>query len=157
MGDVYFYHLTESPLETTLPTLILRARAQGWRIEVRGRDAERMARLDAALWLGPEEGFLAHGLAGGPHDDRQPVILTVAGQQAGEVACIIAVDGAELGTAEAGRAQRCCIVFDGNDSPMTDLARQQWRALTSSGIGAKYWAQDGGGWVMKQERAAGGG
>ena len=34
MGAVYFYHLTDSPLETTLPGLLDRARGQGWRVLV---------------------------------------------------------------------------------------------------------------------------
>ena len=154
MGDVYFYHLTESPLEAILPTLITRARGQGWRIELRGRDPARVARLDEALWLGADEGFLPHGLAGGPHDGLQPVILTVAGQQVRDVACLMAVDGAEIDPSEVLVLQRASILFDGNDSAALARARDQWRSLTGAGIGAKYWAQADGRWVMKQERAA---
>jgi DNA polymerase-3 subunit chi len=156
LGEVYFYHLTESPLEATLPMLIARARGQGWRIEVRGRDTGRMVRLDEALWQGPDDGFLPHGMAGGLYDALQPVILTVEGQSAGDVACIMAVDGADLGAAEAGLRERACVIFDGNDTLALQRARDQWRTLTGAGIGAKYWAQDDGRWVMKQERAAGG-
>lgn len=154
MGEVYFYHLTESPLESVLPTLITRGRGQGWRIELRGRNEGRMAQLDLALWQGAPDGFLPHGLAGGAHDALQPVILTVAGQVAGPVECILAVDGAPLSAQETGLCQRCCIIFDGNDPDATETARTQWRQLTGAGIGAKYWAQDGGRWVMKQEKPA---
>ena len=154
MGEVYFYHLTESPLEAILPTLITRARGQGWRIEVRGSDPARIARLDEFLWLGSDEGFLPHGLAGGPHDRLQPVILTVAGQPVQDMACLMAVDGAAIDPAEAGALQRSLIVFDGNDAAALARARDQWRSMTGAGIGAKYWAQDDGRWVMKQERAA---
>ena len=156
MGDVFFYHLTEGSLEGTLPILIARARGQGWRIELRGRDQGRMARLDEALWLGPEEGFLPHGMAGGPHDALQTVILTVEGEAARDVACVMAVDGAALGAVEAGMLARGCVLFDGNDQSAVQRARDQWRALTGAGIGAKYWVQDGGRWVMKKDRAAGG-
>ena len=66
MGSALFYHLTRSAAEQLLPVLIGKSRAAGWRVELRGTDAGRMARLDEALWQG--EGFLPHGLAGGPHD-----------------------------------------------------------------------------------------
>ena len=91
-----FYHLTRSLAEQLLPTLIGKSRQAGWRVELRGTDAARMARLDEALWQG--EGFLPHGLAGGPHDALQPVLLTVGGAgDAGKGAgadCLIALDGA---------------------------------------------------------------
>ena len=76
MGDVYFYHLTRQPLEHTLPALLGKARQAGWRIAVRGTDAARMAWLDDQLWLGADDAFLPHGLAGGPHDADQPILLT---------------------------------------------------------------------------------
>ena len=80
MGAALFYHLTRSAAETLLPTLIDKARAAGWRVEVRGGDAARLEALDGALWL--REGFLPHGRAGGPHDARQPVLLTLPGEAA---------------------------------------------------------------------------
>ena len=78
MGNALFYHLTRSPAESLLPTLIGKSLAAGWHVELRGTDPARMERLDLHLWQG--DGFLPHGLAGGPHDARQPVLLTVAGQ-----------------------------------------------------------------------------
>ena len=81
MGAAYFYHLTRRPLEATLPTLLEKARGAGWRIAVRGVDAARMDWLDQKLWLGPEEGFLPHGLAGGDHDAHQPILLTTSARQ----------------------------------------------------------------------------
>ena len=50
MGAAFFYHLTQTSLENTLPMLIAKSREKGWRIEVRGQDADRMAQLDVALW-----------------------------------------------------------------------------------------------------------
>ena len=79
MGAAFFYHLTQRPLEATLPMLLTKALQAGWRVAVRGRDAGRMAWLDEKLWLGPEDGFLPHGLAGGAHEADQPVLLTTQG------------------------------------------------------------------------------
>ena len=79
MGAAYFYHLTRAPLEQTLPMLLDKARQAGWRIAVRGVDRARLEWLDERLWLGPEDGFLPHGLEGGPHDAAQPILLTTGG------------------------------------------------------------------------------
>lgn len=153
MGAALFYHLTRSPAESLLPALIEKARAAGWRVELRGTDPARMERFDQQLWL--REGFLAHGRAGGPHDARQPVLLTLAGEAAAnEPACIIAVDGAALGPAECIAAERACLLFDGNDPAALDAARGQWRTLTGAGVAAEYWSEAGGGW---SRQATGGG
>lgn len=158
MGDVYFYHLTESPLERALPPLIGKALEAGWRVELRGRGAALMGRLDAALWAGDEESFLPHGLAGGAHDARQPVLLT-QGQKAGSraangAACLMAVDGAEVVAEEVAALARVCVLFDGADEPALEVARGQWRALTGAGAKAQYWAQEGARWVKKAESGA---
>ena len=76
MGKAMFYHLTQNPLEVTATNLLTRAYGQGLRVAVRARDAARLEWLDAALWLGHKASFLPHGLAGGPHDAAQPILLT---------------------------------------------------------------------------------
>ena len=154
MGEVYFYHLTRSPLEVALPQLLSRALAAGWRVVVRSRDAGRLAWLDAQLWLGPEEGFLPHGIEGGPQDADQPVLLTANPQLPPDIACLMSVDGAGVAAAEAAALQRVCILFDGNDPDALTLARQQWREVTAAGLGAQYWSEEGGRWEKKQDKPA---
>ncbi|MDO5648647.1 DNA polymerase III subunit chi [Paracoccus sp. (in: a-proteobacteria)] len=149
MGNAMFYHLTRSPAERLLPALISRARGQGWRIELRGSDAARMQALDAQLWVG--DGFVPHGLAGGPHDARQPVLLTVAGQAAGNGAnCLMTLDGADVSADEMPALHRACIIFDGGHTPAVNRARDQWRALTTAGIAAEYWSEESGRWERKR-------
>ena len=152
MGAVYFYHLTDSLLEEALPLLIDRAQGQGWRVLVRGRRPALLDRLDQVLWQGPDDGFCAHGLAGGDHDADQPILLGVDTPAAG-FACIISVDGAALTAAEIAQADRACILFDGHDGDALQHARGQWKALTGQGVAAQYWAQDDGRWVKKAETA----
>ncbi len=141
-----FYHLTRSPAEALVPSLIGKSRAAGWRVELRGTDAARMARLDELLWQA--EGFLPHGLAGGPHDAWQPVLLTTGGTGIG-ADCVITLDGAAVDPAECAPAQRVCIVFDGNDPAAVEAARAQWRALSAAGVGAEYWSEADGTWDRK--------
>jgi DNA polymerase III subunit chi len=158
MGEAYFYHVTDTTPEAAVQMLIARAGSRGWqKIEVRGRDAARMDALDLALWQGPEEGFLPHGRAGGPHDALQPVLLTVAQPGVGRVAgidCLMALDGVDVSVEEVQALARTCILFDGQDGDAVVRARIQWKLLTGGGCGAQYWAQDGGRWVMKQARPA---
>ncbi len=149
MGNALFYHLTRSPAEGLLPVLIGKSLQAGWRVELRGTAADRMARLDERLWLG--DGFMPHGVAGGPHDPRQPVLLTVAGQMAeNNPSCLMALDGAAVSGTECAGLQRACILFDGNDPAATERARDQWRELTSAGVTAEYWSESDGGWQKKR-------
>ena len=149
MGNALFYHLTRSPAESLLPVLIGKSLAAGWRVELRGVNPERMDRLDRQLWQG--DGFLPHGLAGGGHDPRQPVLLTVAGQAAANgAACLMALDGAEVAAAECAGLQRACVIFDGGDAAATARARDQWRALTGAGVVAEYWSEESGRWERKR-------
>ena len=153
MGAVYFYHLTRSALEAALPMLLERARGAGWRVAVRGPDAARLRWLDEQLWLGPEDEFLAHGTAGGPHDALQPVLLTTGPVPEG-CACLMVFDGAEVVADEVATTERACILFDGNDPAAVDRARGQWKVLTSAGIPAQYWSEESGRWEKKAEANA---
>ncbi|MDE3078961.1 MAG: DNA polymerase III subunit chi [Paracoccaceae bacterium] len=152
MGAAYFYHLTRSTVEEALALLIERSLAQGWRVAVRARDAARLDWLDQRLWQGGEDAFLPHGIAGGPHDADQPVLLTTATDSPNAAACVMAIDGAEVDPAEAGRLERLCILFDGTDEAALAHARGQWKALTGAGVAAQYWSEESGRWQKKAER-----
>ena len=149
MGATRFYHLTQSPLERALQSLLERSLQAGWHVVVRGRDAARMDWLDRALWQGPDDGFLPHGLAGGPMDARQPVLLTTGTDRPNGAACMMSVDGAGVDASECAALERVCILFDGNDPAALTRARQQWKDLTSQGVAAEYWSEVSGRWQMK--------
>ena len=153
MGAVFFYELHGTPLEATLPMLLDKARGQGWRVLVRSTDQDLLTRLDDHLWQGPVDGFLPHGLAGGPHDCDQPILL--GDLPATGFACVMAVGGAAISAQEAGDLARGCILFD-SDEVSKAAARLQWKALTEAGIAAQYWAQEDGRWIKKAERPASG-
>ncbi|MEX0284534.1 MAG: DNA polymerase III subunit chi [Paracoccaceae bacterium] len=151
MGAAYFYHLTRRPLEDTLPTLLERSLENGWRVAVRGKDAQRLAWLDEKLWLGPEEGFLPHGLAGGVHDADQPVLLTNSPEAANQPHCVMSIDGADVAADEVNALDRVCILFDGNNEAALNRARQQWKTLKDAGCSAQYWSEESGRWEKKAE------
>ena len=148
MGAAYFYHLTRRSMDVALTELLHAARGRDMRVAVRGRDAARLAWLDEKLWLGPEETFLPHGLAGGPHDADQPILLTT-GAAANGATCLMSVDGAEVRAEEVGALDRVCVLFDGNDPDALNVARGQWKDLTGAGAAAQYWSEESGRWEMK--------
>jgi DNA polymerase III subunit chi len=152
MGAVYFYHLTHSRVETTLAMLIERSLQAGWRVAVRAPDAARLKHLDEALWLGEDDRFLPHGMAGGPHDALQPVLLTTGAETPNAATCVISLDGAAISSDEVARLERGCILFDGNDPAALAAARVQWKSLTDAGVSAQYWSEESGRWQKKAER-----
>jgi DNA polymerase-3 subunit chi len=153
MGAAYFYHLTRHPLEVTLPQLLGKAMGAGWRIAVRGRDADRIAWLDDRLWRGADEAFLPHGISGGPHDADQPILLTTAPTTANAAQCLMTIDGAGVEASEVKALERVCVLFDGNDDAALQTARAQWKSLTDAGCAAQYWSEESGRWEKKAEKA----
>lgn len=150
MGEVHFYHLTRSAPETALASVAGRALERGWRVGVVVADAARADWLDQRLWGMSEEGFLPHGLQGGPHDDLQPILIC-AGRPPDGRACLLSLDGAEVDVERLREAERACILFDGTDPAAVERARGQWRALTGAGFAAIYWSEEGGRWEKKAE------
>jgi len=153
VGQVHFYHLTRSDLAATVMVLLGKCQAAGWRVELRGREAEALAWLDEKLWLGPKEGFLAHGRAGGAQDAEQPILLTLEGQgAANDPAVILSVHGAEVSAQQVNAQARVIIVFDGGDGDALARARSQWKGLTDAGCAALYWSEESGRWEQKARK-----
>lgn len=148
-----FYHLTRSTPQETMATILPRALSAGWKVMLRGTDLEALKALDAALWLHPDDSFLPHGLAGGPQDADQPILL---GQGAiGNAAQgLMLVDGAETTPDEAAPLQRVWVLFDGADDEALAGARRLWTSLTGAGLAAQYWSEESGRWEKKTEKAA---
>jgi DNA polymerase-3 subunit chi len=154
MAGVLFYHLTRSRPEAVVAMLLERAAGQGWRVLIRTPDRAAAEALDASLWLGPEDGFLAHGLAGGPDDRFQPVLIGQPDTGVDDVASLMSLGGVAIGAEEAAAVERAWILFDGLDPGAVERARGQWRALTGAGVKAQYWSEEDGRWQKKAESGA---
>ena len=149
-----FYHLTQKGLEETLLPILTRAMGQGWRVMIRSADPGLTEHLDARLWVvGPEDGFLPHGVQGGPHDADQPVLLG-AGPITNGATALFLLAGAEVTEAEASTLDRVWLIFDGADPTVVQTARGQWTRLTGWGLAAQYWSDETGAWVKKTEKAS---
>ncbi len=153
MSEVYFYHLTRQRVDQALRPLLGKCLANGWRVLIRGREEAEIRQLDDALWQGPAEEFLPHGLAGAAQEAYQPVLLALEGHKA-QHDCLICVGGSAVTADEVLASKRVCILFQDDNGLHMQTARSQWRSLTEAGIAAKYWSQAQGNWELQAEKAA---
>jgi DNA polymerase-3 subunit chi len=138
---VDFYQLTRDPAEWVVPLLARSTLGAGERLLVVSDDADQLGRISAALWQRVADSFLAHGMAGGAHDARQPILLApVADPVNGARYCALA-DGQWR---EADGMARVFLLFAPEH---IDAARRTWRMLGQrDGVERHYWRQDGGKW-----------
>ena len=92
-----------------------------------------------------------HGMAGGPRDAEQPVLLTLEDGTPNRADCLMAVHGADVTAEEIASLQRVCVLFDGHDPVALDQARGLWKRLKSEGASAQYWSEESGRWEKKAE------
>ena len=152
MSEVYFYQTAAQDAFGLVRGLLRRSLSTGWRVAVRAGTDAALARLDADLWKFPEEGFLPHGLEGGPFDKEQPILLTTAAEPINRADAILLFAGAKLDETEVERCQRVSIVFRHGNAEELEMARSQWANMSKSGIAVRYWADRDGSWVQKAEK-----
>ncbi len=145
--------------------LAAKAYAAGQRLLVLG-DAAELAALDLALWTQSKASFIAHGLAGGPHDAAQPILLSPRLELVNRASRLEPVNGANR--LEPVNGARVLLLlghglppeFDGLDRllnlfddgmPSHARARADWKAIgTRHGVERSYWQQSiRGGWEKK--------
>ncbi|MBK1661318.1 DNA polymerase III subunit chi [Paracraurococcus ruber] len=152
MAEIAFYHLTRTPLDQALPKLLGRVLATGGRALVLCGSEERVAALDAALWLSPDPDWLPHGTPAMGQAQHQPIWL-----QAEDVGpdgapnrarFLVLVDGAD--SAHLPLFDRVLDLFDGADQAAVEAARRRWSAARAAGHALSYWQQGQRGWEKKQ-------
>jgi DNA polymerase-3 subunit chi len=149
MSDILFYHLTQSPVEATLPSLLERSLARDWTVCIRGTDAARLDALDRHLWSYRDDSFLPHGLDSSDHSDLQPIVLTTKNEMPNQADVLMLLDGAWDEPERLATYARVCVFFDGNDPDAVEDARAHWAKFKENDLSLKYWAQEGGSWVQK--------
>jgi len=145
--EVRFYHLTQSPLEHTLPGLLAKSLERGWRVIVQGGDEARLAFLDTHLWTYADNSFLPHGLEGG--GAAQPIWLTTSEANPNNAGVLMLIDGARATPERMATFDLVTLFFDGANQDAVATARGDWKAVTDAGLPAVYWAQENGGWTQK--------
>ena len=142
---VDFYQLGTASLESVIAAITARLLGENQRLLIVASDDGLLSRLDRQLWDQGAAGFLAHGIAGGSDDSRQPILLSSADDAPNLARNILIADG-EWRDSALG-FERAFFLFD---SDTLEAARLAWKLLAGrEGIERHYWANDGGKWVEK--------
>jgi DNA polymerase-3 subunit chi len=145
MARIGFYHLTRTGPEAALPKLLGRVLAEGGRAMVLSCEAERIAALDASLWVCGDPDWLPHGTPASGNADLQPIWLTTEdGAAPNGARFLFLLDGAESAALDA--FDRVFDLFDGRDENAVAAARRRWAAAKAAGHDLTYWKQTARGW-----------
>jgi len=147
MTEIGFYHLTRTGPDEALPQLLGRTLALGQRAVVLCGSEERVAALDAALWLCPTPDWLPHGTAASNEADLQPIWIATDDSAPNGARYLFQIDGAASERLEA--FERVFDLFDGRDEAAVAAARQRWKAAKAAGHSLIYWQQTPRGWERK--------
>ncbi len=147
MAEIGFYHLTRTGADQALPTLLGRTLSAGQRAVVICGGPDRVAALDASLWLCPEPDWLPHGTAATGAADLQPIWLTTEDEAPNNARFLFLLDGA--GSRRLDQFDRVFDLFDGQDEAAVIAARQRWKAAKEAGHTLTYWQQTTRGWEKK--------
>lgn len=144
-GEWWFYHLERDSLESALGPLLDKCLEKGWRVLIVA-DTAKLAALDTALWTWSQDSFTPHG--GADHAaSRQPILLSDQAEPLNGAQAVVLLDGK---SADAGRFERCMVMFDGADTSTRNVARGQFATARKAGSVVKYFQQgDRGGWIEK--------
>ena len=142
---VDFYQLGSATLESVIAAIAGRLIGEQQRLLVVAGDEALLARLDRQLWDQGQASFLAHGLAGGSDDSRQPILLSPAVDAPNLARNLLIADG-EWRDAALG-FERAFFLFD---AETLEAARLAWKLLAGrEGVERHYWANESGKWVEK--------
>jgi DNA polymerase-3 subunit chi len=147
MAEIGFYHLTRGSADQALPYLLGRTLAAGQRACVVCATEERVAALDAALWLCPEPDWLPHGTRGMGHAELQPIWLATDDAAPNGARFLFLMDG--MASERLAAFDRVFDLFDGNAPDSVAAARLRWTAAKSGGHTLSYWRQTPNGWERK--------
>ena len=140
---VDFYQLSRDPAEATVPLIARNTMKAGERLLVVSGDDAQLDRIDEALWSRLRESFLAHGRAGLPDEDRQPILLSDRPVAANGARYMAIADG--KWREGEGNLARLFFLFD--DATIRH-ARETWKALSSrEGLERHFWKQEDGHWI----------
>lgn len=139
---VDFYQLSRDPVESVVPLLAQNTLKAAERMLVVSANDAQLARVSEALWKRPDS-FLAHGLAGAPEQDRQPILLSDQPAPANGASYIALADG--VWRDEAMAFERAFLLFD---EVTLEAARATWRMLDDrEGVERNFWRQEAGKWI----------
>jgi DNA polymerase-3 subunit chi len=142
---VDFYQLGAAQPDGVISAIAGKLVEENQRLLVVASDEGLLARLDRQLWDQGAASFLPHGLAGGPDDTAQPILLST-GTDAPNLARNLLISDGEWREA-ALTYDRAFFLFD---EGTLEGARLAWKLLAGrEGVERNYWALEDGKWVKK--------
>jgi DNA polymerase-3 subunit chi len=143
--QVDFYQLGGAPPDQVIASVAGKLLSDGGRLLIVAEDEGLLARLDRVLWDQGDTSFLPHGVAGGPDDARQPILLSTSPDAPNLARNMLIADGEWREAALS--YDRAFYLFDGET---LEGARLAWKLLSGrAGVERRYWAQSDGRWVKK--------
>jgi DNA polymerase-3 subunit chi len=143
--QVDFYQLAGSPAEQVIASIAEKVLSGDGRLIVIAEDEGYLTKLDRMLWGQGPTSFLPHGVAGGPDDARQPILLTTSPDAPNLARNALIADGVWRDSVLS--YDRAFFLFD---NATLDDARLAWKLLAGrEGVERRYWAQADGKWVKK--------
>lgn len=119
---VDFYQLSRDPVEKVVALLAGKVLDTGARLLIVAAEEEMRDALSRSLWAA--DGFLAHGMAGQPHAERQPILLSGQCTAPNQATMLLLADG--MWREEAAGFDRAMLLFDTHG---TEAARKLWQEL----------------------------
>ena len=119
---VDFYQLSRDPVDVTVAKLARKVLQAGERLVVVSTDEAQRQHLSRVLWQQGGANFLANGMAGGPHDARQPILLSERCTAPNDARMLLIADG--VWRDEAIGFERVLLLFD---AARRDAAVELWR------------------------------
>ena len=142
---VDFYQLGTASPEGIIASIAGKLLDEKQRLLIVAADEGLLARLDRQLWDQGAASFIPHGLAGGPEDAAQPILLST-GTDAPNLARNILIADGEWREAALGY-ERAFHLFD---AVTLESARLAWKLLAGrDGVERHYWANEDGRWTKK--------
>ena len=143
--QVDFYQLAGTPAEQVIASLAEKVLGSDGRLLIVAGDEAYLARLDRMLWDQGAATFLPHGIAGGPDDARQPILLSTSPDAPNLARNMLIADGEWRDAALT--YDRSFYLFDDNT---LEGARLAWKLLSGrEGVERRYWAQVDGRWKQQ--------
>ena len=148
MAEVRFYHLTRTPLDRVLPTLLEKTLERGKKALVLVENEQQAEDINALLWTYNDRSFLPHGTTAEGEADRQPIWITDQNEAPNNATYAFMLGVARL--ENPSRFEMTALLFDGNSDHAVASARESWKAYKDKGLEVSYWQQnDRGAWEQK--------
>lgn len=136
--QVDFYQLSRDPVERVVSLLAGKVLESGARLSIAARDPVLRERLSEALWAADPPAFLAHGMAGEDHAERQPILIGETCDRTNQASMVLLADGEWH--EDATRFERAMLLFG---ESATEAARELWRSFAGrENIERRFFKQD---------------